>query len=90
MMIHKKGSIHCSCADALYPPQATQETNVTSHAFQPISNLNFFWMFLRATENAVAHGRVVGPHWLNQTALMQSFFNTLRGWFMYAGLWKYT
>ena len=60
------------------------ETNVTSYAFQQISNLKFFLNasaghLKRCGGPHVALGPVVGPHWLHQTTLMQSSFNTLRG-----------
>ena len=41
-MLHRKGIIHCPCANTLYLAQQFNETNVTSHAFQQISSLKFF------------------------------------------------
>jgi len=41
-MLHRKGIIHCPCANTLYLAQRFNETNVTSHAFQQISSLKFF------------------------------------------------
>jgi len=63
----------------------SREANVTSHAFQQVSNLDFF---LNASAGHskrcggpqhAARKPVVGPHWLNQTTLMQSSFYALHG-----------
>jgi len=42
MMVHRKDVIHCSCANAHYLPHQFSDTNVTSHAFQQISDWKIF------------------------------------------------
>jgi len=54
-MVHTKGSIHCSCANALYPAQAIQWDKCNLTSFSTNFKFEVFsWMRLRATENAVA------------------------------------
>jgi len=52
------------------------ETNVTFHAFQQISNLKIFSECFRRPH--AAGGPVVVPHGLDQSTLIQSSFCTLR------------
>jgi len=54
-MVNRKGSIHCSCANALYPGQAIQwdKCNLT-HFSTNFRFKSFSGTRPRATENAVA------------------------------------
>jgi len=65
-MSHRRGGIHCSCANALYPAQAT-DTNVTLHAFQQISDLKIFPECVRGRKRlwrvTCGRGPVAGVHW---------------------------
>jgi len=38
-MVHRKGIIHCSCANAFIQRKKFSDTNATSHAFEQISDL---------------------------------------------------
>jgi len=54
-MLHRKGSIHCSCANALYPAQALQRDKRNLTRFPRNFRFeDFSWMLPRATGNAVA------------------------------------
>jgi len=54
-MINRKGSIHCSCANALYPAQAIQWNNCNfTRISANFSFENFSWILTWATKNAVA------------------------------------
>jgi len=85
IMVRRKGIIHRSYANALYPAQAIQWNKCNLTRFS--TNLkfeDFFWMVPQATENAVAgHMQCadlqLGHTGLNQTTLMQSYLYTLRG-----------
>jgi len=61
-MVHKKGRIHCSCANALYPAQAIQWDKCNLTRFSTNFRFeDFSWMLPRATENAApGHMRLTG------------------------------
>jgi len=61
-MVHRKGSIHCSCANALYSAQTIQWDKWNLTRFSKYFKFkDFSWMRPRATENAVAgHMRRAG------------------------------
>jgi len=61
-MVHRKGSIHCSCANALYPAQAIQWNKYNLTCFSTNFRFEkFSWLRQLATENAVAgHMRPAG------------------------------
>jgi len=53
-MLHRKGIIHCSCANALHPAQAIQWDKCNLTRFPTNSRFeDFSWMLPRVTENAV-------------------------------------
>jgi len=62
-MVHKQGSIHCSCENALYPAQAIQwwdKCNLTRFSTN-FRFENFSWMRPRTIENpVVGHMRFAG------------------------------
>jgi len=41
-MVHRKGSIHCSCTNVLYPAQAIQWDKYNLTRFSNISHLQIF------------------------------------------------
>jgi len=54
-MVRRKGSIHCSCANAHYAVQAIQWDKCNLSRFSTNFRFeDFSWMRPRATENAVA------------------------------------
>jgi len=54
-MVHRKGSIHCSCANVLYPEQAIQWDKCNYTRFSTNFRYeDFSWMCPWDTENAVA------------------------------------
>jgi len=54
-MLHRKGIIHCSCANTLYLAQAIQWNKCNLTRFSKNFKFEvFFWIIPRATENAVA------------------------------------
>jgi len=61
-MVHRKGGIHCSCANALYPAQEIQSDKCNLVRFSTNFRFeDFSWMGPRATENALAdHMRPTG------------------------------
>jgi len=61
-MVHRKGSMHCSCANALYLVQVIQWDKCNLTRFSTNFRFeDFSWMIPRATENAVAgHMQPVG------------------------------
>jgi len=55
MMLHRKGVIHCVCANTLYPAEAIQWNKCNLTRFSTNFKFEvFFWMLLRATENGWA------------------------------------
>ena len=61
-MLHRKGIIHCSCANTLYPAQGIQWNRRNLTRFSTNFKFEvFFWMISQAAENAVAgHTQPVG------------------------------
>jgi len=54
-MVPRKGSIHCSCANALYPEQVMHWDKCNLTCFSTNFRFeDFSWMLMWATENAVA------------------------------------
>jgi len=54
-MVPRKGSIHCSCANALYPEQAMHWGKCNLTRFSTNFRFeDFSWMLTWATENVVA------------------------------------
>jgi len=52
-MVPRKGIIHCSCANTLYPAQTIQWNNCYLTCFSTNVKFEyFFWMLPRNTENA--------------------------------------
>jgi len=54
IMVHRKGIIHCSCANALYPAKAIEwdKCNLTCVSTYFIFE-DFSWILLWATDNVV-------------------------------------
>ena len=79
-MLHRKGIIHCSCANTLYLAQAIPWNKCNLARFS--TNFKFEGCFLNdSTGHWICcggphadRGPVVAPHWLNQATLMQSSF----------------
>jgi len=80
-MLHRNDMIRCSCANKLYPAQHTLQHTL-------FNKFQIWKCFLNASAGHskrcsgpqhAAREPVVGPHWPNQTTLMQSSFYTLRG-----------
>jgi len=69
-MVDRKGNIHWSCANALYPAQAIQWDKCNLTRFSTNFRFeDFSWMLPRAIENAVAgHMRPTGL-WLDHTVI---------------------
>jgi len=54
-MVRRRGNIHCSCANALYPAQAIQWDKCNRTRFSRNFRFeDFSWMLPGGTENAVA------------------------------------
>jgi len=54
-MLHRKGIIHCPCANTLYLGQAIQWNKCNLTRFSTNFKFEvFFWMIPQAAENAVA------------------------------------
>jgi len=54
-MVHRKGIIHCSCTNALYPARAIQWDKCNLTRFSTYFRFEgFSWKYLRTTDNAAA------------------------------------
>ena len=68
IMVHRKGIIHCSCGNALYPAQAIQSNKCSLKRF---STFKIWRIFLNASAGHwyrcgglhAARRPVFGPHW---------------------------
>jgi len=76
-MLRRKAIIHCSCANTLCLAQEIQWNKCNLTLFNKFQMWRLFSEWFRGPH--ADRGPVGGPHWLNQTTLVQSSFYTLRG-----------